>query len=221
MQYAYLIYGLLVLAVWLSIFFIRPGLRKHLLIASALALPLGPLAEIFYLRDYWQPATLSIFYLEDIIFAFGIGGIGGLLYEGLFNINLHKEYKLSIWPTAFLFIFGLSLVAFLNLKLGINSIYASAIASLVIGTIILMLRKDLIRSALINGLLVAVFMLIVDFVGFVWLFPGSVTQHWLTSNLSGIQIIGVPLEELLWGFGWGFLAHVVYKFLTGNKLTDH
>ena len=170
MHYAYLIYGLLVLAVWLFIFFIRPGLRKHLLIASALTLPLGPIAEIFYLRDYWQPATLSMFYLEDMVFAFGIGGIGSLLYEGLFNINLHKKYKLPIWPTAFLFIFGLSLVAFLNFKLGINSIYASVIASLVVGMIILMFRKDLLRSALINGLLVAIFILIADFIGFVWLF---------------------------------------------------
>jgi len=220
MQYAYIVYSLLVLTVWLVIFLARPNLRKHLLIASALTLPLGPLAEIFYLRDYWQPATVSIFYLEDILIAFGIGGIGGLFYESLFNANLHKVYKLAIWPTVILFIAGLSLVTFINL-LGMNSIYSSVIASLVIGSIILKSRSDLIRSALLNGLLVAILILLAEFISFVWLFPGSVAQYWLIKNLSGIQIIGVPLEELLWGFGWGFLSHIVYKFLTGTKLTYH
>ena len=86
LQYAFIIGNLLFLLVWIILFTIRPYLRKEMLIMSLIVAPMGPISEIFYLRDYWQPeffnSMLSI--IEELLFGFTIGGITAVIYEVFF-----------------------------------------------------------------------------------------------------------------------------------------
>ncbi len=54
---------------------------------------------------------------------------------------------------------------------------------------------------------------------YIYLFRNVIQSFWLLENISGILILGVPIEELLWGFGWGMLAGSIYEFHKGLKLT--
>lgn len=58
-QYAYLIGNLFFLTVWVILFLYRRDLRRKMLIMSLVIAPMGPISQLFYLRDYWQPQLFN------------------------------------------------------------------------------------------------------------------------------------------------------------------
>jgi len=72
LQYAYLFGDLFFLFIWLILFFARKDLRKQMLIMSFVVAPMGPISEIFYLRDYWQPQLFNGWSVgvEDLLLLF-------------------------------------------------------------------------------------------------------------------------------------------------------
>ena len=50
------------------------------------------------------------------------------------------------------------------------------------------------------------------------IFPNIIEDWWKLENISGIIIFGAPIEELIWGFTWGFFIGPVYEFWRGIKL---
>jgi hypothetical protein len=73
-----------------------------------------------------------------------------------------------------------------------------------------------LKDALFSGLFVGGLMFIFYLV-FGTLFDGIIQKWWLLKNISGILIFGAPLEELMWGFGWGFVAGPAYEFINGLR----
>ena len=51
-QYSYLGYSLIFILVWLIFYIQRPDLRRRMLIFSLIIMPLGPLSEFWFLKDY-------------------------------------------------------------------------------------------------------------------------------------------------------------------------
>lgn len=102
---AYLTGDIIFFIIWGVLFFLRKDLRKKMLTMSLLIAPLGPLSEFFYLRDYWRPQLLFGFRIgvEDLLFAFTIGGISGVIYEELFGKKYIKRHLPAhrYWMLAF------------------------------------------------------------------------------------------------------------------------
>ena len=48
--------------------------------------------------------------------------------------------------------------------------------------------------------------------------PGYVEKVWTLSAISGIEIIGIPVEELLFAFTFGMLWSSYYEHLTWRKI---
>lgn len=48
--------------------------------------------------------------------------------------------------------------------------------------------------------------------------PGYVEQVWNLKAISGILILGIPLEELLFALSFGFLWSSIYEHITWKKL---
>lgn len=191
-----------------------------MLVMSILAAPLGPLSEIWYLRDYWKPELLGGWTIgfEDVWFAFSAGGIGSVIYEEIVGKRTIKRHlRKHNWLLGLFAIVTLVILIILNNVLGINSIYASLIAFLVPAVIIIAIRKDLIKDALLSG----VFLTLLAFICYqflIFLFPGIIQRWWMLHNISGILVARVPLEELLWFFSWGMLAGPLYEFIMGLNL---
>jgi len=219
-QHAYLLGDIFFLLVWLILFLLRRDTRKEMFIMSLLVAPMGPISEFFYLRDYWRPELFNSWPIgiEDLLFAFSIGGIAAVIYEEFFGKKYEKKDLASHpkWMFAAT-LFGIAWMFVGNILLGYNSIYVSTLGFLIIGVSFVLFRHDLLKNALFSGLLVSGLMFIFYLI-FGTLFGGIIQKWWLLENISGILILGVPLEELMWGFGWGFVAGPAYEFINGLRI---
>lgn len=104
--------------------------------------------------------------------------------------------------------------------LNFNSMYVSIVAFFIIGILILIIRRDLLKEALFSGLLVSMVLFLFYFI---WgqIFPGVIQEWWILKNISGVIIFGTPLEELMWGFSWGFAAGPAYTFINGLRFKKY
>jgi len=193
--------------------------------ASLFTMPFG-LTEPLFVPRYWNPPSLfdlahrTGFDLESLIFCFGIGGVGAVLFDLLTGRRplplppgerrrpLHRHHYLAL-ATPF--------VAFPALYfLPWNPIYPG-IAAMVLGAIATMLcRPDLVRKTWIGGLLFlgyyALFFLALE-----WSAPGYIANVWNLSALSGVLMLGIPLEELLFAFAFGLYWSGAYEHFTWRR----
>ena len=209
---------------WLALYVTNPRLRSVMWRVSLVTAVFG-LTEPIWVPAYWNPPSLlelarrTGFDIESFIFCFAIGGIGAVLYNALTHRyfvpvsaqerrgRMHRFHVTALWVPFVLF------VALYFLPW--NPIYP-AILCLVIGGIATgICRPDLKVRGLVGGAvflgLYSIFML-----GLVWLTPGYIPQVWNLPALSGVLIGGIPLEELLFGFSFGWYWAGVYEHFTWN-----
>lgn len=219
MDFRYLIGTGIFFVIWLALFLYRKKLRKEMVVMSLLVMPLGPLAEILHFGDYWNPGYIFTFMgvgIEDVLYAFFIGGIAAVIYEEFFITKFKRVKAESNSKMIALAIAGLVIFIVLNTIFKINSIHASSIGFLIIGAIMLFKRRDLIKHAFMSGVLVAL-VTFVFYLIYVAMFPGIIQEWWQLENLSGILILGMPIEELTWAFAWGFFIGPIYEFWQGRR----
>lgn len=227
-KYAYLIANFFFFAVWLFIFWRVKNLRKPMIIMSLITALFGPISEIWYFADYWKPQialALPIGGVEDLLFGFSIGGIGAFAYESLFVRGICKCEEKKLKKEWFLLVFfavvGISMIIFNNF-LGINSIFVSSIAMIVVAAIMLSIRPDLIPNAVGSALMVAGAMFVIYFLGQEF-FPSAhawMLKIWkLSETPQGIIIFKhIPWTEMLWGLSWGLVWGPMYEFLVGARM---
>ena len=220
-KYSYLGYSLIFLCLWILFYISRPDLRSRMLTFSLIITPLGPLSEIWFLKDYWRRPTILGYPIgiEDAMFAFAIGGIAYSLYKIVFNLTAlpNEDQPRRPWlVVAFLVITILPLLLLTDL-LGINSIFSSTFSLLLIAILIWILRPDLFKPSLVSGILMALLFFVV-YKAMQVIFPGAI-EFWCTGcNPSGIRIWGVNLEELLWDFAWGLAGSTMVEVVIGERL---
>ena len=221
-RFAY-IFGCFIFGIiWIFIYFRRPDLRKEQLFMSCL-LSLGGITEPLFFGAYWKPQFIVFIPginigLESILLCFIYGGIASTLYEFVFNDILKKtsrenqkmrtlEILLAIFICITTFLFFLFILI-------INVIYAACFALLTGGITLIIFRKDLLLSAVINGIIMAIISFIILII-FIFVFPGIIDSWWRLDLLSGIRIFSVPLEEIIWHFSLGFAAGPLYEVWKG------
>ena len=220
-QYAYLIGNLAILfPIWLFLYLRRKDLRADILMMSLIFGVCGPLSELFYLQDYWNPQTITgtRIGVEDFLFGFFIGGIVSVIYLELFNKHIKRfKDKNHHWRLLFLFVAVFTFVFNALFILGINSIYASIAVFLILSLLVYYVRRDLFIDGLMSGIFLALTMLI-SYSVFLYVFPEAIQKWWFLHNISGILIVGIPIEELLWAFSLGLIAGPVYEFFMGFRI---
>ena len=220
-KYSYLGYSLIFLFLWIIFYILRPDLRRRMLIFSLIITPLGPLSEVWFLRDYWRRPTITGYpiSIEDAIFAFAIGGIAYSIYKVFFNmmaVQSEDQPRRGWLGIAFFIITILPLVLLTDL-LHLNSIFSSALSLLLIAVLTWVLRPDLWKPSIVSGLMVVVLFFLV-YKGMQVIFPGAI-EYWCTGcNPLGIRISDINIEELLWDFAWGLAGSTMVEAVTGEKL---
>ena len=226
-HYVWLIWSAAFLLPWIGLFIARPRLRRHMLWASMLTMPLG-LTEPLFVPVYWNPpslfdlAHLTGFDIESMIFAFAIGGLAVAGYSPLVHrpegeqdgserqAASHRWHSVAI---ASPFVLFLAL-----LPLPLNPIYA-AIGALLVGAVgTLLCRPDLWRSTLVGGLLFLV-LYIVFLLGLKGLWPGYIEGVWNLPALLPWRPVGLPLEEMGFGFAFGMYWSSVYEHFAWRRLS--
>lgn len=223
----WLVWSLGLVFVWFVVFFFYEQARRRMLWASILTMPFG-LTEPLFVPAYWNPPSLfdlarrTGFDLESLIFCFGMGGLGIVLYDLLFRVehtpmswserhDRHHRYHLLtlISPVVFFL-----LLYFLT---NWNPIYSASLSMFLAGLAALWCRPDLQQKIWIGGVIFLVFYFLYFFL-LDWFNPGYVARVWNLSALSGILIAGVPFEELLFAFTFGMLWSSYYEHFTWYKL---
>ena len=222
----WLIFSLILLLIWIIIFIFSRS-KKEMLIVSAFTMPFG-LTEPLFVPEYWSPPSLfnlaasTGFDIESLIFSFAIGGIGSIIYEAIFKskhrkMNLrekhhqrHKYHILSLFSPVIVF-----LPLFLFTRL--NPIYSASLAMFVGGIAAMFCRSDLKKKIVYGGTLFLV-LYFLFFIFFNNLYPYAVERFWNLSVLSGILILKVPLEELIFAFTFGMMWSSIYEHIKWYKL---
>ncbi len=214
---------------WLALYVVTPRLRGVMWRASAVTALFG-LTEPIFVPEYWNPPSLfelarrTGFDIESVIFAFAIGGIGTALYH-----TITRQHLVPASPatrTAPLHRFHLAallvpLVSFVPLYLlPWNPIYPSLVSLVLSAIASVICRPSLLRKTVIGAFL---------FLGFYGVFmlglrvitPGYIAEVWNLAALRGGLIVGIPVEELLFGFAFGAYWTGVYEHFTWSESVSH
>jgi hypothetical protein len=112
--YVWLVWSSAFLVPWLVAFIVIPRHRKAMIWASLFTMPFG-LTEPLFVPEYWSPPSLfdlartTGFDIESLIFCFGIGGIGAVLYNLLTQRRLvptaleerqRRRHRFHVWAFA-------------------------------------------------------------------------------------------------------------------------
>jgi hypothetical protein len=230
-QYAWLIWSLLLVGIWLVIYIILKDKdkRREMLIVSLLTSLTG-LTEPLFVPAYWNPpslfnlAALTRFDIESLIFSFGVGGIAIILYELIFRpghekmtaqSHHDKQHRYHLW--AILAMPIIFIILLFTTKL--NPIYISVISLVLGGIATWYCRPDLKKKMIVSAFLFLA-LYFFYFLTLTTIYPGYVQQVWNFKNISGILITGIPLEELLYAFSFGFMWSSIYEHFTWRKLNN-
>jgi hypothetical protein len=224
-HYVWLIWASVFLLPWTVLFFARPAIRRRMLWASALTAPFG-LTEILFVPAYWNPPSLfdlahrTGLDIESLILCFAIGGLAAAGYRVLAPASEHalvpqaRSSRLHRLHLAALvspfFVFGALLMLPWNpIYPGIAALFVGALAS---G----LCRPDLWRNTLVGGVMFLV-LYTVFLLGLKLLWPGYIETVWNLGDLIAWRPVGLPLEELLFGFGFGMYWSSVYEHVTWRQ----
>ncbi len=221
-QYVWLAWSSVFLVPWAALFAVFPSHRRAMWWASIFTTPFG-LTEPLFVPEYWSPpslfnlSTTTGFDIESLIFCFGIGGVGAVLYNVTSGAVLspmrqdersspRHRYHVGALATPFVLFPLLYLLPW-------NPIYPAILSMVVGGVATLLCRPDLLRKTWIGGVLFLVYYSIL-LAGLEWTAPGYIDRVWNLDALSGIFVVGLPLEELLFALAFGFYWSGVYEHFT-------
>jgi len=220
LHYVYIALDTLLLTIWLIFYLVRKDLRHEILMISILTIPLG-LTQYFFGQDYWHPTyimSFNFFGLEDLLYAFGVGGIAGVIYEEFLGKRFTKRHLPKHQYIATALTLGGLLALFVGVNiLHINSIYVSSVVFLLAGLGAIIMRHDLFKQAFYSGVFLGVLTLLSE-IFVVFLFPDFITKWWFLDNISRVFILEIPVEEILFAFALGFVTGPIYELVFGLRL---
>jgi len=222
-KYAYLIGTIIFLIPWIILFLFRKDYRKEMIFMS-FGIGIGSIvtAYLWWTIDWWRPETITNTRvgIEDFLMGFSNGGIAAVLYEGVFKKRLLKRVKeTNDRETLNLCLILFFITAFLFWGLNITSFWASTIAMVAAAIYILFTRRDLFLNALASGILMATVSLPFYYI-LIWLFPAFVHKTWLFEYLSRITVTGIPIEDLIFYFLFGFIIGPLYEYWQDKRLVN-
>lgn len=220
--FVWVVWSTAFLVPWAVLHLAVPAQRKSMLWASLFTAPFG-LTEPLFVPEYWNPPSLfdlaqrTGFDIESLIFCFGIGGVGAVLYNALTGTRLRpmdpltrtsSAHRLHLWALIAPFLVFPALYF-----LPWNPIYPGIIAMTVGGLATMACRRDLAGKSWVGGLLFLVYYTV--FLQALRISaPGYIDRTWNLQSLSGLGVWGMPIEELLFAVAFGMYWSGVYEHFT-------
>ncbi|MBI5077975.1 MAG: hypothetical protein HZB11_01225 [Candidatus Yonathbacteria bacterium] len=231
-KFVWLIWSLILIVVWALVYaFLKSKeSRKEMLVVSFWTALFG-ITEPLFVPEYWNPPSLfdlahqTGFDIESFIFSFGIGGIAVVIYERIFRtvharMTKHEQHRSRHQYHLLALSSAPALLFVLIVATSLNPIYSAIIAMVVGGIATWYCRPDLKKKMLVSAF---IFLMIyfIYFLTLIALYPGYVDQVWNIKDISGIIIVGIPLEELLFAFSFGFIWSSIYEHIAWRKIDNN
>ncbi|AKF04059.1 lycopene cyclase domain-containing protein [Sandaracinus amylolyticus] len=227
MRHAFLFLALVLAIPGALAYLVRRDLRASIRFAALLSLPFALTEPLFY-PEYWRPAFLFDladrigFGIEDVLFVTALAAASVASYPVVARATPAPIGELSRSATAVLrrlLVPGAVAVVVTSALViaGVPAIYAALIAMVAAGASVWLARPDLIVPSIAGALITMVVyqsaclaLAIVD--------PHVFHSVWRTRELSAVFVLGVPLEELLYGAASGLSASAIVPFARGDRL---
>lgn len=213
MTYEFLVLSLLFLLPGGIIWCLRPDLRGVMKRAVPFALPFAATEWLFY-PAYWTPRFLFDladrigFGVEDVLFVMGLAAFSSTAYAVASGRTVApRGGAVRPLPRAVGALGGVLGLVGLLLAAGVPILYASVVAMGLGAVGVLLLRPDLGAPGLLGGVVSALIYLGLCLL-FAALVPGVFDRTWRPSLLLPGRVLGVPLDEVLYGGGAGVAATV-------------
>jgi hypothetical protein len=199
----YLMAALLFFVLWLTLLSLTPKKQRGGMVrVSLLTMVLGYFVEQMHLTDWWQPHFLfnTPITIEDVLFGFSIGGIVYAIY-GMFcrrlritpNFSFSLPSKIALMGTSIVSLFGLFYI------LNVHSFWASIVSLCIPIAVVGVYDRHLFFPMFLTSVVITA----IAFCGYLfslYINPQFVTETYLPSKLSGVFVLGIPIEELVWFF---------------------
>lgn len=157
--------------------------------------------------------------IEDFLMGFSSGGIMAVAYEVVAARRYSKRRAASAGLYGFFLV--LLLLAYITASLlyvvGLTSFFASTIAMLAVAAMMFFIRRDLVLNGLVSGACMACVSLLF-YAAALLVSPGWVDATYRFSTLSGVRILGIPIEEFIFWFLAGLVFGPFYEFWKGIRL---
>jgi len=224
LKYDFLVLSLIFLIPGAIIFTLRKDLRTTIKKMSLISLPFALAEKLFY-PSYWDPNFLLDlgnrigFGLEDFIFVVSLASFTSTVYAFTFRKkyikNNAEDSGLFLRRIFFISLFVIALII-LSLWMTIPIIYSTVFIMIFIPLIIVFKRPDFLGPGFWGGILSAFVYFILCLI-FGQIYPGVFVKIWNTDLLLDKYFMRVPLEELIYGFGAGFCATIIYPYIFNYK----
>ncbi|WP_437927741.1 lycopene cyclase domain-containing protein [Sorangium sp. So ce291] len=229
MKHEFLLLSLLFLLPGGVIWLVRPDLRALMRQMALASMPFAATERLFY-PEYWTPKFLFDladrigFGVEDVLFVAGLSAFSSTAYAVVFRrapvpcsppaarpwLRAARPWLRAArpWLRAAAAIASVLAAAGGLLAAGVPVLYAAVAAMMAVAVALLAARGDLLVPTVLGALLSAAVYLGLCLL-FAALVPGVFERTWRPSVLlPGRALLGVPLDEILYGLGAGFAATV-------------
>ena len=216
LHYAYAFGDAMFAIVWVGLFLRRADVRREMLTVGSL---MGGIAFLVapYFADYWHPEYLFSLPYEEFFYGFFAGGIASVVYEEIYGMHFSRRRdRKHHWIILALTALSVSGILFFLARSMLLSVYASGALLLFCGTWMILFRKDLITDAVASGTIFAICTSIF-FILYTQVFPALITAWWNSSVVTGVSVIGFPIQEIAWAFCLGFAVGPMYEFTAGYR----
>jgi hypothetical protein len=223
MTHDFLLLSMLFMLPGATVFLLRPDLRRGMGMCAVASLPFAATERFFY-PDYWSPRFLFNlidhigFGVEDVLFVVALAAYMTTAYPFVFRKAMHPTQLGPVGPMArrgALFVLALLAMALGLLVLRVPILYGSFAAMLLGALVMLVRRRDLLVPALLGAALSTLTYAVVCLV-YARLLPGVFGRVWHTERFLHRYVLGVPIEELAYGFCAGVAAAAFLPFVTGQ-----
>jgi hypothetical protein len=228
-EYAYFFGVLYLAALWLFLYWRMPQHRKTMIFFGLSLSWLGVMAEhIWFLKEWWHPPTITgtRIGIEDFLASVTHLTLPALLYKYVFGrdsdeISLDaSSVKLFLKKFLSLGVALMALFFLLHVFLGATSpnVFVTCLA---VGSLwVSIIRRDLIIPGFLTGVLLVGVVFVMYSLGGIFS-PGVVEAIWDKAVLPGVSVLGVPVEDYLFYFFWGWLGGVVYEYVFLLRFSNH
>lgn len=220
--YPFLTLSLLFLVPGTVILALRSDLRRPLGVVAVASLPFAATEFLFY-PTYWEPRTLFDlvprigFGIEDVLFVVGLGLLTGGSYPVVSNTTVapcRPASARAVTRRASL-LFGPAALAVVVLAIGgVPMIYGAPAIMVVAAVAVWVVRRDLVVPSIVGAGATTIVYAVLSLL-FAWLIPDVFALAWHTDRFLDRYLLGIPIEELIYGGTAGLIGSIVYPFLAG------
>lgn len=208
---------------WIIIYHYRSDLRQKMMFASVFGGVSSLITSCLFLSDYWSPPSFfsdkPAFLPEDFFWGFALTGLIATVYDFIFKKrNVFGEVKQKKMFYLLFLLCPLGIIVLMNIY-KLNSMVVCIIILFLIGILIMLLRRDLIKPALFSILFIFFYATACYYILFNLFAPDFWKNYWqLAGTKMGLTVFGnIPVLEILFYCGFGAAGSVMFEFATGAK----